>query len=108
MRRHIFFLTAPLRKPRTGWGCQPVALRSPLREAPVGLRSSASIFAVLDPRRAAPGALVRPLGFLAGFAAVVAVRPRRLLPRGLGAASSVLFSLAGFSDAFIFVLLCRQ
>jgi hypothetical protein len=78
MRKPIFFLTAPLRKPRSECGCQPVAFRSSGSDAPVGLRSSASILAVLVPRRAAPVALLRLFDFLTGLAAAVAARLRRL------------------------------
>ena len=65
----IFFFTAPLRKPRTEWGCQPVAFLSSGSEAPAGLRSRARILAVLVPRRAATGGLVGAFGFLAALGA---------------------------------------
>jgi len=65
MCRPIFFFTAPLRKPRTEWGCQPVAFLSSGSEAPAGLRSSARILAVLVPRRGTAGGLLGPFGCLA-------------------------------------------
>src|SRR5258708_35950660 len=64
----IFFRMAPDRKPRTEWGCQPVAFRSSFSVTPLGRFSRPSTLAVLLPSRA-PAAFRLPLGaFLAALA----------------------------------------
>ena len=109
MCRPIFFFTAPLRKPRTEWGCQPVAFLSSGSEAPAGLRSSARILAVLVPRRGTAGGLLGPFGCLADLPAALVACAGRLLRGGLGAVPSAGLLEACFSDVFICVFpLWRQ
>ena len=48
-RKPIFFLSVPLRKPRTECGWQPVALISSLTQTPPGRLSSSSTLAVFAP-----------------------------------------------------------
>jgi hypothetical protein len=50
-RKPIFFLSVPLRKPRSEWACQPVAFRSCRSVAPPGRFKRARILSFLEPRR---------------------------------------------------------
>src|SRR5436309_15181973 len=66
--RPIFLPTVPDKKPRTEWGCQPVAFISSLAVAPPGRFSSSRILAALLPSRAEP-TFFSPFGaFLPGLA----------------------------------------
>src|SRR5580700_4862284 len=76
----IFFPTAPLRKPRTEWGCHPVAFMRSFKVAPSGRRSRARILAVLLPLRAVVGFLAR-VALRAGLALDGATCARRLATR---------------------------
>lgn len=71
MCKPISFFVAPLRKPRTEWGCQPVAFLSSGSETPVGQRGSSSILAVLVPRRAAASGLIGAFVFSADLVAAL-------------------------------------
>ena len=73
-RKPIFFLTAPLRKPRTECACQSVAFCSCGSVAPPGRLRRARILAVLDPLRGA-------LDGLAGLAWLFRRLPEGLLAR---------------------------
>src|SRR5436190_22738610 len=79
----IFFLSVPLRNPRTECGCQPVAFISCLSEAPPGRFSKSSTLAVLLPRRATAACLTSfaaCLGFALCF--VFALRLARFAAAG--------------------------
>src|ERR1700736_240667 len=66
--RPIRLPTVPERNPRRECGCQPVAFKSSLSVAPLGLFSSSRTFSVLVPWRA-------PDSFLAGLAVFAPLVP---------------------------------
>src|SRR6266852_2217479 len=55
----LFFPSVPLKKPRTEWGCHPVAFVSSFKVTPPGRFSRSTILAVLLPRRAGTAFLAR-------------------------------------------------
>src|SRR6266852_6009239 len=76
----IFFPSVPLKKPRTEWGCHPVAFGSSCKVTPPGRFSRSTILAVLLPRRAVTAFLARET-FRAGLPLDGAMGARGLATR---------------------------
>src|ERR1700683_2582125 len=100
---------APLRKPRTEFGCQPVAFTSSFKVTPSGRFSRSRILSVLLPPRGAVTGFFAPAAFGAGSAFSGAALAVRLVTRAFVVGAGVAF-LVFFLEVVIlsFFLFWRQ